>query len=236
MRTAGRGSRAGQERRVAGRSGLESGGALDGVEHVGIGAAAAEIPGKRLADLRARRLRVPVEKDLAGKHHPGGAESALQRVGGDERLLQGSQAAVRGQALDRRDRPSGNLVRERQARADGQAVDEDRAGPAGPAPADDLRPRQADAVPQGVDQRDAGLDGQAVHGAVDLQLERGRAGTHGPVLGRGQLRWRAGGDRSNQGAADEVSTREAGLRLVAHGSSLALAIIRPGRRSSRLLR
>jgi hypothetical protein len=79
-----------------------------------IGAAAAKVARDGLADLRARGMRVAVQKSLAGHHHAGGAEAALQGIRFDEGLLNRRQAIVRLQSFDRRDRLAGDFDRQKQ--------------------------------------------------------------------------------------------------------------------------
>src|SRR6185436_10732214 len=187
---------------------------LHGVEDVRVGAAAAEIPCDRRADLIAVGLRVRVQQHLAGHDHSRGAVAALEGIRFDERLLDCREPSVRREALDRRDLAAPDLVGQSQAGADRLSVDEHGAGAAGAPAANGLRTRHAEPIPQRADQRDAGLDRELLDGAVDLELEGDRSRSDGPGLGRDDLRPGADRDRADEGAANQIPTCETALEFV----------------------
>ena len=111
---------------------------------------------------------------------PGRAEAALERVLGDERLLQRGGAAGR-EALDRHDLVARGRLGEQQAGVDGPAVDEHRAGAAGALSAGELRPEQLEIVAQDGEQPAArGLHDVAL--SVDLERDRHASRTTGGCL------------------------------------------------------
>ena len=66
---------------------------MDRALDLGIGTAAAEVAGHRIADLLARRLRGPFEQRRGADDLTRGAEAALERVLGHECLLEGGARA-----------------------------------------------------------------------------------------------------------------------------------------------
>ena len=87
----------------------------------------------------------------------------------DERLLQRVQLAVRAEPLDRGDRATFVLDRQRQAREDSLAVDQHRAGAARALVAALLRAREPEPLPEHVEQALARLQLERVLLAVDPQ-------------------------------------------------------------------
>src|SRR4051794_17721616 len=94
--------------------------------------AAAQIARDGMADLRFARPRILVEQRLGGEHNAWCAEAALRTAMLDERLLQRMQFAAGGKPLDRRDAAARHLDSQNQARVDGDAVHQPRAGAAIP--------------------------------------------------------------------------------------------------------
>ena len=112
---------------------------------------------------------------------------------------------------------AGGLVREHQAGADRLAVEKDRAGPAGAPAADDLRAGQPDAVAQGVDERDARLDADPVHRAVDVERRAARRRARSRrSRRRGAVRSDARRDRADDAASHQVPAGETAAWFVAH--------------------
>ena len=103
---------------------------------------------------------------------PGSAEAALERVVLPECRLQRRQLAVSGETLDRLDPRAVHLRREHQARANGGAVDPDRAGAADAVLAADVRPPQPQPVAQEVREQQPRLHLLAAEPAVDLDRDR----------------------------------------------------------------
>src|SRR5205823_8791922 len=114
----------------SGGSGRGLGGAEDGADDLVVAGAAAEVAGECEAELALARARVAIEVGFGAHQEAGGAEAALEPAGLDEGALEGVELAVDGEALDRRDGVAFGLGGEHQARVDGQAVDQDRAGAA----------------------------------------------------------------------------------------------------------
>ena len=100
---------------------------------------------------------------------PGGAVAALEGVPPDEGVLQRMQVIAVNQALYGRD--VGPIARDGQGQAGVRPapVDEDGARAALAVVAALLGPGQPQALPEQVEQRHAGVDGQLVFGAVDAQ-------------------------------------------------------------------
>ena len=124
----------------------------------------------------------------------------------------------------------GDLVREREAGADGRPVHEHGAGAAGATAADDLRARQSQAIAKRAHERDPGLDRELVNRAVDLQLEGRRSRTHAARFRRRGLRSGPGGDRAHESAPNQISTCEsAPVSVTVAHSPTSSQIIRPRR-------
>ena len=109
-----------------------------------------------------RRLRRPLEQRRRADYLTRGAEPALERVLGHERILQRGGAAVR-EAFDRHDLVAHRRVGEQQAGGDGPAVEENGARTTGALAAGELCPEQLEIVPQDGKQPPPGrLHGMAV--------------------------------------------------------------------------
>jgi hypothetical protein len=104
--------------------------ALDRFEDLDVARAAAEVPGGGLGDLLPRGARVAPQQRVRGQEETRNAVAALGRAELRERVLQGVEGALAGHALDRRDLAALAFDRQREARQDGQAADEDGAGAA----------------------------------------------------------------------------------------------------------
>ena len=103
-----------------------------------------------------------------------------------ERLLDRAQLAVFGETLDRCDRCAGGGDRESQAGNDAPAVVQDGAGATLPVVTALFRSREAELVPQRIEQRRTVIDGQRAGHAVDVQRNctMGVAAHHLPLWGR----------------------------------------------------
>ena len=110
--------------------------------------APAEVAGQRLADLVVVRVGLPLEQVRRRDEQPRRAEAALDRARREERVLQGMQCVRESERLDGADLPAVGLHRGDETRADGLAVEPDRAGAALALLARVLRARQPEIVPQ----------------------------------------------------------------------------------------
>src|SRR5438445_9247251 len=126
---------------------------------------------ERLPHLIEARLRHGVEQRLRGDDEPGSAEAALQGVLLDERRLHGAQLALGREALDGGDRMAARIDGQEHAGVHRLAVEQDGAAAALTAVADLLRARQRriEPIPERVEKRDARLDPETAHLAVDLE-------------------------------------------------------------------
>src|SRR5512143_2670910 len=145
---------------------------LDRLDDVHVARAAAEVPRDRPPDVPLGRLGVGLDQRIAGHHHPGSTVAALQPVLLEEPVLDRMELAVLLEALDRHDLPAVGLDGEDRARLHRDAVEQDRARPAVRRVAADVRARQAEHVPQEMDQQEAGIHlgllCRSVHRYVDL--------------------------------------------------------------------
>ncbi len=134
------------------------------------------------------------------------AESALECVLRDERLLQRVEFAVltRGQALDGGDLGALQAYRQRQTRVDATPADQDGARPTGPGVAALLGPGQTEPLAQQVQQRRPVVDRDGVPLAVDGQRDtaaRRPAGRlrYGAERGRGPGQTTGDGGTAHRG-------------------------------------
>ena len=139
----------------------------NGLDDVDVAGAAAEVALERVPDLVLARIGVLAEQADGGHHHPGRAVAALEPVLLVERLLHRVQLPVLGEPLDRRHLAPVRLDGEHRARLDRLAVEQDRAGAARRRVAADVRPGQAEALAQDVDEELPRLDLELVPRAVD---------------------------------------------------------------------
>ncbi len=164
------------------------------------------------------RLRVFVEGGAHGHDESGRAEAALLSVVLHEGGRHGVELAAVDETLGGLDLFALGLQREHGAGVDGFAVHHDGAGAASAAIADALAAGDIEIIAQGVEQRNARLDGGGHGGAVDVEpkLDRLRPDGLGGALGRrvlGSRRRRFGenGGSSGGGAgrAQEIAPRQA---------------------------
>ena len=143
----------------------------------------------------------------------------------DERVL--------AQALDRRHLALADRVGERDAGEDGHAVELDGAGAAVTLAAGDLRPRQAEVVPEHVRERAPDRRVDLVGVAVDRQLRQ-------PTSPPGRSRDAAAGTRCGRSAPRSFSSRlgQHPPEVARHEEELAdlLRLVRDGRSSARRTR
>ena len=119
-----------------------------------------------MTDLLAARRRVGGDERRGRDDLPGRAETALERVGANERLDQG----VVAKALDRRYLPL-DRVDEGEARQHRDAVELDGAGAAVAFVAGNLRPRQPELVAEHLGEGGADLGLDRVPLTVDAKLK-----------------------------------------------------------------
>src|SRR5207302_2364247 len=158
-------------RRASGAARAAERGELDGVEDLRVAGAAAEVAGQRLSDLLSRRPGIIGEERSRGQQEARGAVAALGRAELGEGLLERVEPAGAGQALDRRDRATLELDRQRQAGEHRPAVDKDRARAALAELTAVLRAREPHLLPQNLEQGLVGRRGEVVVLAVHAEPE-----------------------------------------------------------------
>src|SRR5262249_9254787 len=121
----------------------------DGVAHLLVGAAAADVAAQGLFDLGLRGVGVLVEGGPHGDDEAGRAEAALLGVVVDEGGRHGVELAVGDEALGRLDRFTLSFDGKGGAGVDRLAVEHDGAGPAGAAVADALAAGDVEVVAEG---------------------------------------------------------------------------------------
>src|SRR5262245_35671743 len=130
----------------------------DGRDHLGVARAPAEVARDPVADLLGGRLRVLGEHRRRGHQHPGDAEAALGHAVADEGVLQRMERALLAEPLDGLHRPAARLHREHQAARDRLAVQVHGAGAAVAGAAALLRPGEAEALAERIEQGVVGPD------------------------------------------------------------------------------
>src|SRR5882724_5308047 len=138
-----------------------------------VAGAAAKIPADGVADLLLGGVGIGIDQALRGDQHAAGAIAALQAVGLAEGILQRAHRAVGlGEAFYGRHPVAARLHCIHEAGPHGLAVQHHRAGAADAVLAADMRPGQAQLVPQPVDERQSRghlrLAPLAVHFDADL--------------------------------------------------------------------
>src|SRR5206468_1371622 len=128
----------------------------DRLDDLVVTGAPAEIPEHPLPDLRLARVRIRVEERLGRHDLARGADAALKSAGVDERLLDGMESLVLGEALDGRDRAAVREDRQRDAGADHLAVEKNGARAADADAAPFLGAREPEIVPEAVEERAVG--------------------------------------------------------------------------------
>ena len=160
-------------------------------------------------------------RSLGGDQDPGRAEAALERVVPRNASCSGVSSPVAGEPLDRHDLAAVGLHGEQQARADGDAVEPDRARAADAVLAADVRPGQAERVPQEVGEEQPRLDLLAIAPAVDGDVDRDHAARSRRARPRGRrARGRAGAGTSGRWRASASPTARP-ARLPTRPGSLA---------------
>ena len=140
----------------------------DRVDDLLVAGAAAKVARHRRSDHLVARIRVAFQQRRGAHQHPGRAESALESVGGAERLLQGMEGGAAGrQAFDRPHPAAVGLDRQHETRPDRLPVQQYRAGPANALVAADVGTRKAETVPDVVGQRGPRRHDGGVPHAVD---------------------------------------------------------------------
>src|SRR5258708_6820307 len=149
---------------------------LDRFEYLQVPRTPAQVPRRRLRDLRPRRRGLVRKQGGRGQQEAGRAVPALRRPQRRERLLKRMQGRAR-HALDGRDLAVLALHGQGQARKDGAPVHEHRAGAAFPQLASVLGAHEAELFAQDLEQRM--VDGRealavlAVHPQLDPDLVQG---------------------------------------------------------------
>jgi hypothetical protein len=150
---------------------------LDSGHDVGIGTATADIAAHQLANFIGGVRLVLGDQPGGGTDLAGGAVSALEGVMLDEGLLQGMKRASLRQAFDRRDLCAILHDREREARVDAPAVEQNGTGAALAVVAALFGPGNVEIEAQRVEQRGPWRDCQFALHAVDMKRDR-RLGRH----------------------------------------------------------
>src|SRR5512143_1448762 len=151
---------------------LLGGRVLHRLDDVHVARAAAQVAGDGVADLVFRRLLAAFQQGVAGEHHAGRAEAALQAVLLHEPLLDRIERRVLFQALDGHHLAAVGLHRQHGTALHRLAVEQYGAGAAVAGVAADVGARHAQRFANEVHQQQAGLDlrraRRAVHGHRDL--------------------------------------------------------------------
>src|SRR5437867_265455 len=129
-----------------------AGGPLNGLHNVLVAGAPAAVAGDRPPDLVLRRVGVLLEERCGREHHAGRAEAALQAVLLVEPLLNRVQLTGEPETLHGRDLVAVGHHAEEGAGLDRQPFEQDRAGPAARRVAPDVRPSEAEDLPEQVAQ------------------------------------------------------------------------------------
>src|SRR5882672_6910292 len=138
-----------------------------------VAGAAAQVPADRIADLLFGRVWVRIQQALSRDQHARRAVAALQAVRFAEAVLQHAHRPVRlGETLDGGDAVAVRLHCVHEAGAHGLPVEHHRARAADAVLAADVRSREAQLVPQPVDQRQPRGHGRLAANAVDLDRDR----------------------------------------------------------------
>src|SRR4051794_35621747 len=145
--------------------------AHDRADDAVMGAAAAEIGGKRGAHFVLQRVRVALEQIGRGHDHAVDAIAALRRLLFDEGGLQRMRILDRAETLNGRDLGLAEPPDRRHAGSRGDAVDQYRAGAALREPAAELGAVKLEIVAQNVKQRSVRLGIDRAGTAVDLQAD-----------------------------------------------------------------
>src|SRR5262247_1467870 len=104
--------------------------ALHGLDDVLVAGAAADVPRQRPTNLFLAGVGILGEQRARREHHPGRAKPSLEAVLLVERGLHRMQLRALREPLDRRHLPAVGLHGEHGARLHGNAVEQNRAGPA----------------------------------------------------------------------------------------------------------
>src|SRR5262249_35550248 len=140
-----------------------------------IAGAPAELAREHVDDLLARRLALSCQEILGRQEDPGRAEAALEGVMPIERGLQGRELAGAREPFHGNELRSVHLSGEQQARADGRAIEPDRARAADAVLAPDVGSREPEAVANEVREQEARLHLLAVAAAVHRDADRDHA-------------------------------------------------------------
>jgi hypothetical protein len=148
---------------------------LDGIDDIGIGAAATDIAAHVFTNFLAAYGFAFIKQTLGGTDLPGRAVAALETIMANESLLQWMKPAIGfGHSFDRGDIRTIQTDGKFQATIDTPAIDENRAGTALAVIAAFLRARKRQPVTQEVEQGSPGwniqLEGLLVDG--QMQVER----------------------------------------------------------------
>src|SRR5262249_42850992 len=154
-------------RLLASGRGQLGGRVLDCLDDVDVARATAQVPGDRVPDLVLARPGVVLEVRVARHQHARGAVTALEPVLLHKPFLDRVEPAVLLEPLHRQDGPAVSLDPEDGARLHRPPVQEDGAGAAMRRVASDMRPGEAEHLPDQVNQEQSGLDVGLTPLAVD---------------------------------------------------------------------
>ena len=158
----------------------------DAVDDALVARAAAEVARQRLPDRGLVGIGVVLQERGGGDQHPRRAEAALEGVPLEAALLHRVEAVAVGQPLDRRDGAAVGLHRQGEARPHRLPVEQDRARPAHPVLAAQVRAGQPEVVAEQLGERATDLASGppllAVHLQHHLDLGDGRRRGHAAPL------------------------------------------------------
>src|SRR5512135_1245953 len=163
---------------------LLGGRVLHRLDDVHVARAAAQVAGDGVADLVLGRLLVAPQQGVAGEHHAGRAETALQAVLLHEPLLDRIELRVLFQPFDGHHLAAVGLHRQHRAALHRLAVEQHGAGAAVAGVAPDVGARHAERFTNEVHQQQAGFDFGRARRAVHGHRDRVRGHGHCPPARR----------------------------------------------------
>jgi hypothetical protein len=159
----------------------ESGRSVHRPDDPHIAPAAAEVGIESRGDLGIARVGGGLEESRRPQSHPRSAVPALRSALLHQGRLDRVQAVAVGEPLDRRDRPTGDLLERHLARSDGLAADEHRAGAACAFAATELRAGEPQLPPEVPEKAVATGLVDLVAEAVHRQSHYGRSNRSGRI-------------------------------------------------------
>jgi hypothetical protein len=137
-----------------------------------VSAASAGIPRRRVPYLINRRRRIALQRSRHRHHHPGRAESALQRIMLDKSRLHRMHFRRRPEPFNSRDLMPARIDREHHARSDRPTIQMHRAGAACAPVANQFRSGQPQMLPKRTEQGHPRFNCKLKSLSVNFQFDR----------------------------------------------------------------